>query len=244
MQTAVDCPRCHKKLRLTEEALGKEVKCPGCEHTFTAPAAEKVAAEPEVTVVAPLQPNELECAPPVIPGLPPPPKPFRAVLVGSEEAPAAEELDDKEDRCPFCRARVRPGTMRCPTCETELRTRPRRPAEPDEEELPPRRDYEPHRGGLISTLGTLSILGGVPGLCGVLVWPFLLSSLIASALGIAAVVMARADLEQMDRNLIDPDGRRSTVTGQGNGFVGMILGLIGVLLGSVAGVLRILGDLP
>lgn len=243
MLTAVDCPSCGRKLRLTEEVLGKEVKCPSCDQSFVAPAPEKAAPAADVTVLAPLRPNELECAPPAIPGLPPPPKPFRAVLVGTEEGPAVEEPEEKEDRCPFCRSRVREGALCCPVCETDLRApRGRRRPEPEEEELPPRRDYEPHRGSLISTLGTISILLGVPGLCGALVLPFTLASLLGAGLGIAAVSMARADLDSMDRNLIDPDGRRSTVTGQGNGFVGMVLGLIGVVLGVLSGLLRFFGD--
>jgi hypothetical protein len=117
-------------------------------------------------------------------------------------------------------------------CETELRPRAPRPYEP-EEDLPARRDYEPHRGPLISALGTLSILFGAPGLCGVLTWPFAVAALVGLGLGIGAVGMARADLEQMDRHIMDPEGRRSTVTGQGNGVIGLVLGLIGLLLGAV-----------
>jgi hypothetical protein len=37
----------------------------------------------------------------------------------------------------------------------------------------------------------------------------------------------------IERNIMDPEGRRGTTTGQGNGFVGLVLGLIGVFLGAV-----------
>jgi len=228
MLTVLDCPSCGRRLNLPEEARGKPVKCPGCGNMFAAPApeAEHVGSVP----LASSLPDDEE-RPVSIPGLPPPPRPLRAVLLSADEGPPPAREGEDEERCPFCRARYPEGALRCPVCETAL---PRRASnrEEREEELPPRRDYEPHRGTLISSFGTLSILFGAPGLCGVLAWPFALASLVGLALGIAAVVMARADVEQMDRNIMDPEGRRSTVTGQGNGVVGLVLGGIGLLLGA------------
>jgi hypothetical protein len=228
MLTVVDCPSCGRRLNLPEEARGKPVKCPGCGNMFAAPATE--VKDAGTVPVAPLFPDEDE-RPAGIPGLPPPPKPLRAVLVSADEGPPPSRDADDEERCPFCRARFPEGALRCPVCETAV---PRRgsPREKAEEELPPRRDYEPHRGTLISAFGTLSILFGAPGLCGVLAWPFAVASLVGVGLGITAVAMARADIDQMDRNIMDPDGRRSTVTGQGNGVVGLVLGGIGLLLGA------------
>jgi hypothetical protein len=229
MLTVVDCPSCGRRLNLPEEARGKPVKCPGCGNQFAAPAPE---AQPVGSV--PLAPQPLdEERPPAIPGLPPPPRPLRAVLLSADEGPPPPRPGDDEERCPFCRARCPEGALRCPVCETELKQRASRRNEPAEEDLPPRRDYEPHRGALISSFGTLSILFGAPGLCGVLAWPFALGGLVGLGLGIGAVTMARADLEQMDRNIMDPEGRRSTVTGQGNGVVGLVLGAIGLFLGAV-----------
>jgi hypothetical protein len=36
MNETITCPRCHRHLNLPEEALGREVRCPSCDHTFTA----------------------------------------------------------------------------------------------------------------------------------------------------------------------------------------------------------------
>jgi hypothetical protein len=226
MATVVPCPSCGKRLNLPEDARGKPVKCPGCGNLFAAPGPD--------TEAVPLPSLPLDQGEASIPGLPPPPRPLRAVLVSAEEgsSPPSATTREDEERCPFCRARIPEGALRCPVCDTELRPRRSR-REEREDDLPPRRDYEPHRGPLISTLGTLSILFGAPGLCGVLTWPFALAGIVGLGLGIGAVTMARTDLEQMDRNIMDPEGRRSTVTGQGNGFVGLVLGAIGIFLGAV-----------
>ena len=45
--------------------------------------------------------------------------------------------------------------------------------------------------------------------------------------------MARDDLEQMDRNIMDPDGRRQTLTGQTNAMIGTIVSGIGILAGAL-----------
>jgi predicted Zn finger-like uncharacterized protein len=41
----VSCPECRKKLRVPEDLIGQEVKCPTCGHTFTADL-ERVAPKP------------------------------------------------------------------------------------------------------------------------------------------------------------------------------------------------------
>lgn len=44
MTNAIDvsCPQCQKKIKATESLRGKKVRCKGCEHIFTIPAAEPV----------------------------------------------------------------------------------------------------------------------------------------------------------------------------------------------------------
>jgi predicted Zn finger-like uncharacterized protein len=44
MPTTIDCPSCNRKLRVPDDLLGKEVKCPTCGTTFT--AAESTAPPP------------------------------------------------------------------------------------------------------------------------------------------------------------------------------------------------------
>src|SRR5438093_1489842 len=46
MPTQVTCPSCERPLRVPDELLGQQIKCPACEHTFVA-TASGVAAGPE-----------------------------------------------------------------------------------------------------------------------------------------------------------------------------------------------------
>ncbi len=46
MQSIISCPDCSRKLRVPDDLLGKEVKCPTCGITFTAPAGEGGAPAP------------------------------------------------------------------------------------------------------------------------------------------------------------------------------------------------------
>ncbi len=220
----VDCPSCGCKLRVTVELLGASVQCPRCATTFTGPEvippplpAQEVEEEPAAS-------EEVSQEPPVR-GLPPPPKPLRPVLLSSSIEPGPQP--DGKQACPVCGNREEIGAERCAICNTKLREAPRPP------ELPPRRDYEPDRGSLIATMGTLSVLFSLPGLCGVMFWPFAVASAVATGLGTAAQVMSHADLEQMERNIMDPQGREKTMSGQAQGLIGTVLGVIGLLLGMV-----------
>jgi hypothetical protein len=68
MPTLIACPRCQRKLRVPDDLVGKNVKCPGCEQPFTADAGTDVtlalpprtAAEQRVSVLplASPQPDE------------------------------------------------------------------------------------------------------------------------------------------------------------------------------------------
>lgn len=55
MATRVQCPDCHKKLKLGDELAGKKVKCPSCGRTLVVPAASPVVQQNE----SPLQKDEL-----------------------------------------------------------------------------------------------------------------------------------------------------------------------------------------
>jgi predicted Zn finger-like uncharacterized protein len=44
MANIVKCPECQKALKLSDAAAGKRVRCPACQHSFAAPAAEDEAA--------------------------------------------------------------------------------------------------------------------------------------------------------------------------------------------------------
>jgi predicted Zn finger-like uncharacterized protein len=148
--------------------------------------------------------------------------------------------------CPACERRVRVpddllGTMvRCPTCNGTFEAKPDgppaaasdakaeqpagAPVEPSpEEDYRPwehgdiRRDWEPHRGTLVMTLGILSVaIFGCPYL-----------GIISLGLGIAAWVMGRRDLMKMSDNVMDP-------AGEGYTKAGWVLGIVGTCLGSLA----------
>lgn len=54
MPEVISCPQCQKKLRVPEELLGQEVRCPTCNQTFTA------EVRPPVTPPAPEPPERDE----------------------------------------------------------------------------------------------------------------------------------------------------------------------------------------
>lgn len=211
-------------LRVADDLGGAAVQCPRCGTTFEGPP------ETVDVIESPLEPIP-PTGPPPPRGVPPVPKPMRPVLLSSTTEPVSSSSrrpDDEWLTCSVCRTREPEGTRRCSVCGNDLtdapRPGPRQPA---------RRDYEPDRGTLISALGTISVLFGVPGLCGVFFWPFTLASAISAVVGISAVVMASGDLDLMERNIMDPQGRDSTLNGKSQAWIGTVLGLIGVTLGGV-----------
>src|SRR5262249_29290881 len=81
-----------------------------------------------------------------------------------------------------------------------------------------RRDCEPHRGGLVQTLGIVSLCCLIGFLCGgiLVTGPGL-------GLGIAAWVMGSRDLARMNRGDMDPAGMPMTRTGRTCGMIGTML---------------------
>jgi hypothetical protein len=111
-----------------------------------------------------------------------------------------------------------------------------------------RRDCEPHRGPALRLLGWAGVTlmaGGLPlGCCGTvllgpvplpggLAGPALLFLLPALALTSGVAWAARRDLAGMREGLRDPAGRRETQAAKWLGDVGLVLGLLGGVLGSV-----------
>jgi hypothetical protein len=84
-----------------------------------------------------------------------------------------------------------------------------------------RRDYEPHRGPLILSLGNLSMIGGGLSLC-----LFGTGAILSIPIGIAVWLMANRDLEYMRAGRMDPAGKAQTETGRTAAVAGVILGLI------------------
>ena len=45
MSETLDCPSCHRPLRVPDDLVGRAVRCPSCNHTFTAPDAGEERSE-------------------------------------------------------------------------------------------------------------------------------------------------------------------------------------------------------
>lgn len=76
-----------------------------------------------------------------------------------------------------------------------------------------RRDYEPHRGSTILTLGILSLF-----MCGPILGPI-------------AWVMGNQDLSEIKAGRMDPEGESSTNAGKICGMVATLLSILGLLIG-------------
>lgn len=81
---------------------------------------------------------------------------------------------------------------------------------------------KPHRGTVILVLGILGIV-----MCG--------------PLGIAAWIMGRNDLKEMDAGVMDPGGRGNTEAGKICGMIATILLIIGTCIGIIFVGLMVLG---
>lgn len=203
MPTLVSCPSCHRKLRVPDDLLGRQVECPSCECTFTAAGGE-VRGEPPVGE---------EPAPSRRPS---PEEEYEEEAVARRRRslhPPEEDEDEPERR------RGRPDDDEDDSDEDD-EDRPRRRSSR------PRRDLEPHRGALILVLGILSVCAAVVGVCcfGIILGPA------ALALGISAWVMGQGDRNKMAAGTIDPAGRGNTTAGWICGIIGTILGVLALLL--------------
>lgn len=234
MPTAIDCPFCRRSLSLPEDALSRQVQCPGCGGLFL--AARSGTDDPSVPTAGPKVILEVdEVVSPPIPGVPPPPRGLVPVLVGSDRETGGLDPEPALERCPRCGARATRAQDRCRSCGNRLRnTDNDRPWE--EPGSPLRRDCESHRGPLILTLGRISLCFAIPGLLGVAFLPFAIASLVGAGLGLTVWLMARDDIQQMNRKEMDPEGERDTEAGQRSSSIALVLGIVGVVL---AGLLRL-----
>ncbi|MGH2688875.1 MAG: MJ0042-type zinc finger domain-containing protein [Actinomycetota bacterium] len=190
------CPGCQARLSVAVTDLGADVECPYCKTVYK--------AKKPGTGLIPVPPSK------------------RSEL--DDDRPSRrrreEDEEDEEDDRPSRRRRRdeddedRPSRRRREEDDEDDRPSRRRRDE-DEEDRPRKRrrrrggSYEPHRGGLILTLGILSLV-----ICGIFT-------------GIPAWIMGNADIRAMDAGRMDPEGRTMTQ-------VGRILGMINVILTCVA----------
>lgn len=128
--------------------------------------------------------------------------------------------------CPGCHRPVSWEVLSCPLCGLLL--------DPQDVngsgEWPRRRDAVPHRGPLIDTLGSCSLLAGVLSVC---IAP--LSFPVALATGIPTLVMAHHDLKQMRIGAVDSGGRHTSEVGQIKAIAGVSLAIVFTVLFCIVG---------
>jgi hypothetical protein len=231
MAAVVACPMCARKLRLPADLVGRTVKCANCGGTFE--AKEEPPAPPPA--------SRRETPPSTARRNTPPPSSRQPVVARSDSSRsrARNEKDDKLEPCPFCRARNPAGASRCRHCGEKL---------DDEQDDRPwersgvvRRDCEPHRGGLVLTLGITSIVFGVVGAPFFLCWGLGgVPAAVGLALGIPAWIMGHRDLAMMREGVKDPAGRGSTNGGWICGIIGTCVCALVILISAAMLILMII----
>ncbi len=199
MPELVACPSCGCRVQVSEAHLGRRTRCIACGLGFVAEPAGAVPVPAAALDPYPLRPTDQEVPPPAAP---------------------PREKGLPRDRLPLCPGCSRPVSWEaeaCPYCGhlfDPLDT-------PHRAWMHARFDGEHHRGGLIDTLGTVSLIAGFLTLC---TGP--VGFLVAVLTGVPAWVMASLDLPKMESGLVDPGGRSMTRGGRGKAIAGVALGVV------------------
>lgn len=226
MADIVVCQSCHQPVHVPASQAAEAV-CPRCGSPMggcpVPPLPPLAGLGLRVVVVA-----EDRGVSPSGNSLPPPFAPLKPVLVSETDEPGADRPELKPRSCPFCGERILAGSKRCPYCREDVDDEHFRPWE--RPGAPPRRDLESHRGSIILTMGVVSLILSLPSLCGFAFYVFGIPGIISLPLGLAAWALGRADVDKMNRKLMDSEGLRATDTGKSCGLVGAILAAVGLLL--------------
>ncbi len=237
MPTAICCPSCKRALNLPEEAINCQVQCPACRHQFhpaeaapaqsirTAPsgASESTVNGSAAAPAASSYPSSSEKPanrPAERKSLPAPPPEFE---------PRRGERRDKravQDLCPNCQAVIDAGVNTCPECGAEFEPEDDAGYRPWEQAGLERRDSESHRGGLLLTMGIVS-----------LVLPFfffvcylgIITSLLGLVLGAGAAWMGRRDLKKMREHIMAREGEGLTSGARICGTVAVCFNLLALV---------------
>jgi predicted Zn finger-like uncharacterized protein len=201
MPVIVACPSCGDRLSVPDDFLGRTVRCGSCSSTFE---AREAGPEPQPAPAAGAEER------------------FSDRPVGAEPGPGGERF--REGAEPPYRG---PAEDRRDDDYPPREDYPPRDYDDRDDDIRRRyirRDVMPHRGGLVLTLGIISIVMGT------IAAPFCgLSPLISIGLGVTAFIMGRGDLKKMDEGVLDPDGRGQTKGGFICGIVGMCCGILALI---------------
>jgi ribosomal protein L40E len=216
MPKSIACPGCRRVLSLPDDVMNTLVQCPACKQSFHPAAADAAAARAAVPKV--------DFAAASAPAAPPPRPATRPPAPPPAEAPVRRSRRREEyDICPKCRARVPQGATRCPECNVEF--------EPEDADRPwervgeERRDSDPHRGGVIVSMGVGSIVLPLVFWCPV---AGLVATIVGIFVGAGAWVMAVKDMRKMDKHQMDRRGRGLTQGGMICGIIGTCLNIAGL----------------
>jgi hypothetical protein len=213
MPVTIACPHCRRTLDVPDELLGRTVRCQECRQVFTA------GRDPETGGFTP---------------------PARQNEEAPRRKPRKRRPRFESEPCPYCGEEVDLAEARCPGCGRDLEAEYEVDDRPWEEPGEVRRDIEPHRGGLVLTLGIVGlVMAGVmsPMFC----CPFVgMISAFPATLTVPAWVLGMRDLGRMRRGEIDPEGRASTQSGMICGIIGSSVAAGGLLVQLVMIVLYLL----
>jgi predicted Zn finger-like uncharacterized protein len=232
MPIVIDCPFCERKLRVPDDLMGQKVKCPTCGTTFE--AAPRPVSAPEPALAPSSAPSPTPPPPTPEQGAPPAPSSpteHTAGLTTQDTAPRPETpAIGATQVCPFCGETISKNATRCRYCEEDLTSE----GEDDEEEddrpwehghpAMVRRDCDPHRGGLVLTLGIVGLVTSVIGApC------YGIGALVGIPISLTALVMGWSDQKRMKLGEMDPMGQGQTQGGWICGLIGLILGILVIL---------------
>ncbi len=219
MAETIKCVHCGSPLRLPEQFIGQEVRCPSCQKTFTAqlpsappPPAQPPRAEPDD------EPYKVE-----------PTESRRPRAENDRPSKRRRPRDEDEDD-------DRPTTRRRPRDEDEDEDYPRDRRPRYDDDYPSRRYRYDDRGGVVLALGIVGMVLLPLGCC---FWPL---SLLGMGLGLTATLLGRSDLAQIKSGERNPSGESMTNGGMICGLITFVLGLILMLLGCLLFVVSIAGN--
>jgi hypothetical protein len=186
-------------VQVSDAQLGCRTRCIACGTSFLAQAGQASVPSPLAEGRYPLQPLDEELSPPK------PPTPERGLP------------RHRIPLCPGCHRPVGWQALACPYCGHLFD-----PLDAERQmEGKARKDGEAHRGGLIDTLGSVSLAVGAMSFCLVGLGPA-----VALGTGVPAVAMANRDLDRMRTGMVDPAGRLATEHGRNKAVVGVVLALL------------------